>query len=77
MHEILQGNEGLFVNVKNIHTVSSHLLTGKNFTFTIIFCYRNDAKFLDRHAWANSADLDQTADQGLHCLPFRLHCLDS
>ena len=38
----------------------------------------------DRYAWANSADQDQTApreeeqsDQGLHCLPFRLHRLDS
>ena len=44
--------------------------------------YRNDPKFLDRYAWANTADPDQTApgeqsDQGLHCLPFRLHRLDS
>ena len=56
--------------------------------------YCNDPKFLDRYAWANSADPDQTAplqtmqtqirllleeqsDQGLHCLPFRLHRLDS
>ena len=38
---------------------------------------RNDPKFSDRYAWANSADPDQTADQGLHCLPFRLHRLDS
>ena len=36
--------------------------------------YRNDPQFLDRYAWANSADPDQT-DQGLHCLPFRLHRL--
>ena len=32
--------------------------------------------------WANSADSHQTAprgatDQGLHCLPFRLHLLDA
>ena len=48
--------------------------------------YRNDPKFSDRYAWANSADPDQTAprglleeqsDQGLHCLPFHLHRLDS
>ena len=41
--------------------------------------YRNDPKFSDRYDWANSADPDQTAqsDQGLHCLPFRLHRLDS
>ena len=37
---------------------------------------RNDPKFSNnRYAWANSADPDQTApDQGLPCLPFRLHC---
>ena len=35
--------------------------------------YHNDPKFSDRYAWANSAD----PDQGLHCLPFRLHRLDS
>ena len=53
--------------------------------------YRNDPKFSDRYAWANSADPDQTqtvqtqirllleeqSDQGLHCLPIRLHRLDS
>ena len=43
--------------------------------------YCNDPKFSDRYVWANSADPDQTApkqsDQGLHCLPFRLHRLDS
>ena len=44
--------------------------------------YRNDPKFSDRYAWAKSADPDQTApkeqsDQGLHCLQFRLHRLDS
>ena len=39
--------------------------------------YPNDPKVLGRYAWANSADPDQTADQGLHCLPFRLHRLDS
>ena len=47
--------------------------------FTI---YSNDPKFSDRYAWANCADPDQTtpkdqSDQGLHCLPFRLHRLDS
>ena len=39
---------------------------------------RNDPKISDRYVWANSADPDETApDQGLHCLPFRLHRLDS
>ena len=47
----------------------------------IFLAYRNDPKFSDRYALANSADPDQTApqeqsDQGLHCLPFRLHRLD-
>ena len=39
--------------------------------------YRNDPKFSDRYAWANSADPEEQSDQGLHCLPFRLHRLDS
>ena len=39
--------------------------------------YCNDPKFSDRYAWANSADPDLTAPRSLHCLPFRLHRLDS
>ena len=35
--------------------------------------YGNDPKFLDSHAYANSAD----PDQSLHCLPFHLHLLDT
>ena len=46
-------------------------------TKTMRMQYRNDPKISDSYAWANSADPDQTADQGLHCLPFRLHRLDS
>ena len=43
----------------------------------LITDYRNDPKFLDRYAWANSADPDQEqSDQGLHYLPFRLHRMD-
>ena len=30
----------------------------------ISFDYRNDPKFSDRQAWANSADPDQTAPRG-------------
>ena len=51
---------------------------------TCVFCsvkYRNDPKFLDRKACANNVDPDQTAqeqsDQGLHCLLFHLHLLES
>ena len=33
-------------------------------------------KFLDRKVWANSADQDQAAPKGLHCLSFHLHLLD-
>ena len=40
-------------------------------TVLVILEYRNDPKFSDRYAWANSTD------QGLHCLPFRLHRLDT
>ena len=41
--------------------------------------YRNDPKFSDRYAWTNSARLvlEEQSDLGLHCLPFRLHRLDS
>ena len=51
---------------------ATHLL------FIVENMYRNVPKFSDRYAWANNADPDQTApDQGLHCLLFRLHRLDS
>ena len=36
-----------------------------------------DPKFSDRQVWANSADPDQTADERLDCLPFRLHLLNT
>ena len=41
--------------------------------FMSMTSYRNDPKFSDRYAWANSADPDQTAPS----LPFRLHHLDT
>ena len=46
-----------------------------------IFEYHNDPKFSDRHR-QRSGQTEQTEirllleDQGLHCLPFRLHRLD-
>ena len=33
-------------------------------TLLKLFLYRNDPKFSDRYAWANSADPDQTAPRG-------------
>ena len=47
--------------------------------------FRNDPKFSDIQALANSADPDQTAhvllqeqsDQGLHCSSFQLHLSDT
>ena len=39
--------------------------------------YRNDPKFSNKQVWANSADLEEQSDQGLHRLPFHLHRLDS
>ena len=33
--------------------------------------------FSDRQVWATSADPDQTADQRLDGLPFRLHLLNT
>ena len=57
--------------IKNFFDKFSMKSVEKFFFFLI-----NDPKFSDRYAWANSADPDQS-DQGLHCLPFCLHCLDS
>ena len=37
--------------------------------------YRNYTKVLDREVWANSVDLEEPSDQGLHCLQFSLHLL--
>ena len=67
--------------------ISGLALVGPNY---LLAEYHNDPKFSDRYAWANSADSDQTtprgqsdqgleeqSDQGLHCLPFHLHRLDS
>ena len=42
-----------------IHASSRKLLNVDLFVFSQM--YRNDPKFLDRYAWANSADPDQTA----------------
>ena len=44
--------------------------------------YHNDPKFTDRYAWQTMQTqirllLEEQSDQGLHCLPFRLHRLDS
>ena len=40
------------------------LLIDKEHYPHIIFSYRNDPKFSNRLAWANSADQDQTAPLG-------------
>ena len=41
-------------------------------------CYsKTTVMFSDRQVFANSADTEQTADQGLHYLSFRLHLLDA
>ena len=34
------------------------------FVVVSVLKYRNDPKFSDRYAWANSADPDQTAPRG-------------
>ena len=44
--------------------------------------YRNDPKILDRNALQTVQTqirllLEEQSDQGLHCLPFRLHRLDA
>ena len=42
----------------------------------IFLQYHDDPKFLDRQVSENSVDPDQS-DQGLHCLPFFPHLLDT
>ena len=42
-----------------LRTVAGSILTSGKHSFMEI--YRNDPKFSDRYAWANSADPDQTA----------------
>ena len=42
----------------------------------IFLQYHDDPKFLDRQVLENSVDPDQS-DQGLHCLPFFPHLLDT
>ena len=43
--------------------------------------HNDDSMFSDRLVWVNSENPNQTGlnktDQGLHCLPFRLHYLDT
>ena len=71
------GRHSLFIAPRVVHFSASW------FYIIIIFYqnqYRNDPKFSDRYAWANSADPDQTEEQSgqsLHCLPFHLHRLDT
>ena len=50
--------------------VSGDRMEGQTVTTVLIL-------FSDRQVWANRADPDQTADQRLDCLPFRLHLLNA
>ena len=49
----------------------------------IYLCCCNEPKYLGRQAWANNVDCDirlrqmEQSDHCLHCLPFRLHLLDT
>ena len=52
----------------------------RKFTVLILLDYRyywNDLKILDRQGWCrpDHTALKDQSDQGLHCLPFRLHLL--
>ena len=46
-----------------LHKASAHSLPESSCLIGH-FRYRNDPKFSDRYAWANSADLDQTEPRG-------------
>ena len=61
-------NEVWKLNIKAHNTYVNFLVTIAQETLVLLFTsdmididYRNDPKFSDRHAWANSADPDQTA----------------
>ena len=45
--------------------------------YSVSIHLKTDPKFSDRQAWANSIDPEEQSDQSAHCLPFRLHHLDS
>ena len=49
------------------HDVAHKHLFCKGTVKALSSTYRNDPKFLDRYAWANSADPDQTAPRGAVC----------
>ena len=42
----------------------AHITVGRLSILIALHDYRNDPKFSDRYAWANSADPDQTAPRG-------------
>ena len=52
----------------------SHLMVYKYHVPLAAYC--NDPKFSDKQVLANSADPDQTANQGLHCFRFHLQLFD-
>ena len=60
-------------NFRTITAICSGVQIFRSLTVVLMNVYSNDPKFSDRYASANSAD----SDQGLHCLPFRLHRLNS
>ena len=60
----MTASTGVFKDVVNFLV---KLTRSPNFGPNILFSmsiYRNDPKFSDRYAWANSADPDQTAPRG-------------
>ena len=66
----------------NFRVITTNFLGVRIFRkFTVLMhypgSYHNGPKFSDRLVSANSADPDQTAPQGLHCLQFPLHLLDA
>ena len=56
----------------NQFDLSLHYLPRPVCLNTYLLLYRNDPKFLDRYAWANSVDPDQS-DQVLHICIFWTH----
>ena len=53
-----------FVSICEVFRVAPTLFDGDQLWHIKHYTYRNDPKFSDRYAWANSADPDQTAPRG-------------
>ena len=63
----------------SLQTIFSHIIMMCRYFIVVSLKYRNVPKFSDGYNWTVYTQirlLEEQSDQGLHCLPFRLHLLD-